>query len=41
MLFDIIRLINDGAITIEDLEIFSDELRDHVNLVRKNMEIRL
>ncbi|MBE0450900.1 MAG: hypothetical protein IBX70_08645 [Clostridia bacterium] len=31
MLFDIIRLINDGAITMDDLSDFSDELRNQVN----------
>ncbi|MDW7662913.1 MAG: hypothetical protein SCL54_16045 [Bacillota bacterium] len=31
MLFEIIRLINDGAITMDDLSDFSDELRNQVN----------
>lgn len=30
MLFDIVYLINDGAITMDDLLDFSDELRDDV-----------
>ena len=28
MIYDIISLINDGAITVDDLESFSDELKE-------------
>ncbi len=35
MLFDIIRLINDGAITMDDLSDFSDELRDNVKFLQE------
>ena len=33
MVFDIIRLINDGVITMDDLLDFSDELRDNVKFL--------
>ena len=36
MLFDIIQLINDGAITMDDLLDFSDELRSKVMSMREN-----
>ena len=40
MIYDIIALINDGAITVVDLEDFSDELKDTVNtfLDRQNWD---
>lgn len=38
MLFDIIRLINDGAITMYDLQEFSDELRDNVKFMQEEMK---
>lgn len=31
LIYDIISLINDGAITVDDLEGFSDELKETVN----------
>ncbi|MCF8019388.1 MAG: hypothetical protein K9L62_08260 [Vallitaleaceae bacterium] len=34
MLFDIIRLINDGVITMEDLSDFTDELRENVKILK-------
>lgn len=37
MLYDIIQLINDGAITMDDLSDFSDELREQVEFIRENM----
>jgi hypothetical protein len=37
MLFDIIRLINDGAIKTDDLIDFSDELKEHVKLYIERM----
>ena len=37
MLYDIIRLINDGAITMDDLLEFSDELRDNVKFLQERM----
>jgi hypothetical protein len=40
MVFDIIRLINDRAITMDDLELFSDELKDHVKILQKNLGLR-
>jgi hypothetical protein len=33
MLYDIVHLINDGAITMDDLLEFSDELRDEVRFL--------
>ncbi len=33
MIFDIVALINQGVITTEDLEGFSDELREKVNFI--------
>ncbi|GAU78647.1 hypothetical protein F3D3_3282 [Fusibacter sp. 3D3] len=33
MLFDIVRLIHDGVITMDDLLDFSDDLRDYVKKV--------
>lgn len=33
MVFAIIRLIDDGAITMDDLEDFSDALKDRINLL--------
>jgi len=33
MLYDIVHMINDGAITMDDLLEFSDELRDKVRLL--------
>ena len=38
MLFDIIALINDGAITMDDLLEFTDELRDNVKLLQDRMK---
>lgn len=40
MIYDIIALINDGAITVADLKGFSDELKDTVNtfLERQNWD---
>jgi hypothetical protein len=35
MIYDIVRLINDGAITLDDLVDFSDELRDTVKYMLK------
>jgi hypothetical protein len=35
MLFDIITLINDGAITMEDISDFSEELRDNVKFLQR------
>lgn len=35
MLFDIIRLINDGVITLEDLSDFTDELRENIKNYRR------
>lgn len=35
MVFDIVRLINDKAITMDDLEEFSDELRDYVKYLQE------
>lgn len=32
MLFDMIRLINDGVITMDDLSEFTDELRENVKV---------
>lgn len=37
MLFDIIRLINDGVITMEDLSDFTDELRENVKILQERM----
>lgn len=37
MLFDIIHLINDGVITMDDLQGFSDELRDKVKFLQENI----
>ncbi|GAU80053.1 hypothetical protein [Fusibacter sp. 3D3] len=37
MLFDIIRLINDGVITMDDLLDFSDDLRDYVKEVMSSI----
>ena len=37
MLFDISRLLNDGAITMDDLLDFSDELRDEVKFLQERM----
>jgi hypothetical protein len=37
MVFDIISLINDGVITMDDLQEFSDELRDIVNKLKLTM----
>lgn len=37
MLFDIIRLIDDGVIVIDDLVEFSDELRETVKLLQERM----
>ena len=36
MFFDIIQLIRDGAITMEDLLEFSDELRSKVKFMQEN-----
>lgn len=33
MVFDIVFLIRDGVITIEDLDGFSEELKEHVQLI--------
>lgn len=33
---NILRLINDGAITLDDLEAFSDEFKDYIKLLLKN-----
>ena len=35
MVFYIVRLINDKAITMDDLEEFSDELRDYVKYLQE------
>jgi hypothetical protein len=37
MLFDIIRLINDGVITMDDLSDFTDELRENVKYLQESM----
>lgn len=37
MLFNIIRLINDGVITIDDLSDFTDELRENVKILQERM----
>ena len=37
MLFDILRLIKDGVITMDDLFEFSDEIRDNVKLLQERM----
>ena len=37
IVFDIIDLIKDGAITIDDLEDFSDELKDEVKFLQERM----
>ncbi|MDI3536996.1 MAG: hypothetical protein PWP16_1256 [Eubacteriaceae bacterium] len=34
MLFDIIRLLNDGVITMDDLSEFTDELRENVKILQ-------
>ncbi len=33
LIFNIVSLINEGAITISDLDEFSDKLKDHVNRI--------
>ncbi len=33
MIFDIVALLNSGAITIADLEDFSDELKENVDFL--------
>ena len=33
MLYNIVHMINDGAITMDDLQDFSDELRDKVRIL--------
>jgi len=33
MIWDLVALINDGVITIEDLEEFSDDIKDAVNFI--------
>lgn len=35
MMYDILNLIHDGAITMDDLSEFSDELRAHVKLLQR------
>lgn len=35
MLFDLVRLINERVITFDDLEEFSDELREYVNFLQQ------
>lgn len=37
MLYDIIRLINDGVITMEELSDFTDELRENVKILQERM----
>jgi|SRR6056297_2455437 len=37
MLFDIIRLLDDGVITMDELLEFSDELRDNVKSLQERM----
>jgi len=41
MLFDINRLINDGVITMDDLQGFSDELRDNIKFMQENMNYEI
>lgn len=36
MVIDMIHLINDGAITIDDLQDFSEELKNHVKFFLEN-----
>lgn len=38
MVFDVAILIRDGVITIEDLDGFSEELKEHVQLLGVHME---
>lgn len=37
MLFDIVRLINDGVITMDNLTDFTDELRENVKCLQERM----
>lgn len=41
MLFDIIRLINDGVITMDDLLEFTDELRENVKILQGRMNYEI
>lgn len=38
MVFDIIRLMNDGVITMDDLGGFSDELKESVKFLQERMK---
>ncbi len=37
MVFQLLRLLADGAITEQDLDVFSDDLRAHIALVREQI----
>lgn len=37
MMFDLVRLMNDGVITFDDLEGFSDELRETVKFLMERL----
>jgi hypothetical protein len=41
MLFDIIRLINDGVITMDDLSDFTDELRENVKILQERLNDKI
>lgn len=38
MLYDIRDLLNEGAITMEDLQEFSDELRDQIEIMQERLK---
>lgn len=38
MLYDIQDLLNEGAITMEDLQEFSDELRDQIEIMQERLK---
>ena len=35
MVLNMLNLLNEGAITMEDLEDFSEELKDHIRFIRE------
>ena len=37
MVFDLVRLINERVITFDDLEEFSDELREYVEFIQQRL----
>ncbi|VDN48364.1 conserved protein of unknown function [Petrocella atlantisensis] len=41
MLFDIIRLINDGVITMDNLSDFTDELRENVKVLQERLNYEI